>query len=47
MKFHEKYTNEHDKEKPENKDKIAISDETFALIEVIENKLEQIRLSLK
>ena len=50
MKFTLKYTSESEKEKPENKDKVVISDESFALCEMINeliNKIERTRLSLR
>ena len=47
MKFKEKYTNETDKNKPENKDKFVLSDEVYIVGEVLDeiaNKLSRIKL---
>jgi len=49
MKFTEKYKRESEKETDENKDKLILSDDAFAIGEVIEmliNKIEHARLSL-
>lgn len=35
MNLHEKYCNTKDKDKPENKDKIVLPDESYALLEVL------------
>ena len=48
MEFKEKYTNEKEKEKPEEKGKIVLSNDAFALGEVLEElrqKLEHLRIS--
>ncbi len=48
MEFKEKYTALAEKDKIENKDKIVISNEAYALGELLEqifNKLEHLRLS--
>lgn len=42
--FKDTYTNEKDKEKPENAEKIAISNEAYAIAEAITEKLELLRL---
>jgi len=43
MVFKDKYAPDSEKAKPQNKDKKIISDDAFAIGEVIENKLEHIR----
>ena len=50
MKFKEKYGREADKGLPKNKDKNIISDDAFAVGEMIENlinKIEHVRMSLQ
>jgi len=43
MNFKEKYINEAEKTKPEHKEKIVLSDDSFAIAELI----EEIRINIK
>ena len=46
MRFQDKYTNDWEKDLPENKDKLALSTETFVIGEMLDYviiKLEQLR----
>lgn len=48
MKFEDKYTSESEKSKPENKDKKVITDDAYAIAEIINaliNKIEHLRTS--
>lgn len=46
MSFKEKYTSVTEKNKPENKDKIVISDDFYSVGEVISELVEMIRRKL-
>ena len=48
MKISEKYVSEHEKTKPENKDKLVLPNEFYALCESFEeliNKIEELKLN--
>ena len=50
MEFKDKYTNTKDKDKNENKDKAVLSDDAFAIGEVIDmliKKIDQTRVTLR